>query len=178
MCGSKRIVVYDTLIRDIMDSPGVDKQGIFAIIGHEIGHSIMHHTWALLAVTQVNFLSMFGTFGFVQNAPGLVTDFGFALPANPTAAAFLLIQCYLTVYGLVMPIFSIFMNAFTRRLEFSADAYSARLGFDLGPPLIAISKKNLSDCNPDWLVSMCHDNHPTLIERLRALGRLQGGKRD
>ena len=33
MCGSKRIVVYDTLIRDIMDSPGVDKQGIFAIIG-------------------------------------------------------------------------------------------------------------------------------------------------
>ena len=62
MCGSKRIVVYDTLIRDIMDSPGVDKEGIFAIIGHEIGHSIMHHTWILLFVALANMFVMFFTF--------------------------------------------------------------------------------------------------------------------
>ena len=34
--------------------------------GHEIGHSIMHHTWALLAITQMNFGLMFWTFGYVQ----------------------------------------------------------------------------------------------------------------
>lgn len=72
-----------------------------------------------------------------------------------------------------MPVVSILMNAFTRRLEFSADAYSARLGFDLGPALVAISKTNLGEISPDWLVSMCHDNHPTLVERLSALERLK-----
>ena len=39
MCGSKRIVIYDTLIKDIMSSKECpDKDGIFAIVGHEIGH--------------------------------------------------------------------------------------------------------------------------------------------
>lgn len=156
----------------------------------------MHHTWALLAVTQLNFGVMFGTFGFVQTTPTLVTDFGY--PESSSGDAFLIIQCYLTVYGklsvslpqhectshergtgvglrvgIVMPVVSILMNAFTRRLEFSADAYSAQLGFDLGPALIAISKTNLGEVSPDWLVSMCHDNHPTLVERLDALERLK-----
>ena len=59
--------------------------------------SIMHHTWALLAVTQLNFGVMFGTFGFVQTTPNLVTDFGY--PESSASDAFLVIQCYLTVYG-------------------------------------------------------------------------------
>ena len=59
--------------------------------------SIMHHTWALLAVTQLNFGVMFGTFGFVQTTPTLVTDFGY--PESSASDAFLVIQCYLTVYG-------------------------------------------------------------------------------
>jgi hypothetical protein len=59
--------------------------------------SIMHHTWALLAVTLLNFVAMFGTFGFVQTTPNLVTDFGY--PESSANDAFLVIQCYLTVYG-------------------------------------------------------------------------------
>ena len=159
-----------------------------------------------------------GTFGFVQTTPTLVTDFGY--PESSAGSAFLVIQCYLMVYGIVMPVVSILMNAFTRRLgadkkvffavpvytetrifaktgseqlknndskrercpyryptEFSADAYSASLGYDLGPPLIAISKTNLGEVNPDWLVSMCHDNHPTLMERIEALdvAKAKGG---
>mgnify|MGYP002700917880 CR=1 FL=1 len=57
MCGSKRIVIYDTLIKDITAEMGAENiRGIQAIVGHEIGHSIMHHTWALLGVTQLNFV--------------------------------------------------------------------------------------------------------------------------
>ena len=62
-----------------------------------VKRSIMHHTWALLAVTQLNFGAMFGTFGFVQTTPNLVTDFGY--PESSANDAFLVIQCYLTVYG-------------------------------------------------------------------------------
>lgn len=113
MCGSKRIVIYDTLIKDVMEEMGsastvkddgtADKdspqliaarerglRGIEAIVGHEIGHSILHHTWALLGITQLNFLLMFWTFGFVQSNPRLVTDFGFPAPCS-----FLIIQCFM-----------------------------------------------------------------------------------
>ena len=65
----------------------------------------MHHTWALLAVTQLNFGIMFGTFGFVQTTPNLVTDFGY--PESSASDAFLIIQCYLTVYGEWATAFSI-----------------------------------------------------------------------
>jgi Zn-dependent protease with chaperone function len=49
LCGSKRIVIYDTLIKDLKE----DVPAICAVVGHEIGHSIMHHTYILLLVTQV-----------------------------------------------------------------------------------------------------------------------------
>ena len=55
LCGTKRIVIYDTLIKDF-DS-NVDH--INAVVGHEIGHSIMHHTWAQLLVVQAQFFVMF-----------------------------------------------------------------------------------------------------------------------
>ena len=37
-------------------------------------------------------------------------------------------------------------------LEYLFEHAAAGLGFDLGPPLIAISKTNLGEVNPDWLV--------------------------
>jgi hypothetical protein len=158
-------------------------RGIQAIVGHEIGHSILHHTWALLLVTQLNFFLMFWTFGFVQGSPRLVTDFGYELPPPPPPpgggsaspppqpCAFLVVSCFMSVYsGLVMPFWSILMNAFTRQLEFAADAYSAKLGYaeELQAGLIAISKTNLGDLNPDWLVSMCESLH-FLLPRACAL---------
>mmetsp|Transcript_44268 Transcript_44268/g.88463 ORF Transcript_44268/g.88463 Transcript_44268/m.88463 type:complete len:90 (+) Transcript_44268:102-371(+) len=68
------------------------------------------------------------------------------------------------------------MNAFTRALEFSADRYSVHLGYDLRPALTKMSDKNLSDCNPDPLVSLCHHSHPTLVQRVSALRRLIDAK--
>lgn len=37
MASVRAQVIYDTLIRDIMEECS-DKQGIFAVVGHEIGH--------------------------------------------------------------------------------------------------------------------------------------------
>jgi hypothetical protein len=62
---------------------------------------------------------MFWTFGFVQNSPTLITDFGFSHPC-----AFLVINCFMNVYSrLVQPIVGVVMNKMTRSLEFSADKY-------------------------------------------------------
>ena len=67
-----------------------------------------------------------------------------------------------------MPTWSVIQNFFVRQLEFSADRYAVYLGYDINSSLKLISKANKSDFNPDWLHSMYHHSHPTLLERLAA----------
>lgn len=164
MLGTKRIVIYDTLIKDLEG----DVPMIKAVVGHEIGHSIEHHQWALLGAVLVNLFLMFWTYGFFQNTPAVVTSFGFT-----HVNTFLSLQCFMAVYGcLIMPLWSVAMNAVTRSLEFRADRYSVGLGYDIRPSLLRISKTNKGDLNPDWLHSMWHHSHPPLLERLRAVTEL------
>lgn len=58
-------------------------------------------------------------------------------------------------------------NAVVRWMEFQADRYSHRLVYDMCEPLIALSKANKAEVDRDWLVSMYHDNHPSILERVR-----------
>ena len=161
MLGTKRIVVYDTLIKDLDGS--IDK--INAVVGHEIGHSIMNHNWVLLGAALVNLFIMFFTFGKFQNDHNIVMSFGY-----DQANEFLILTCFMNVYGtVIMPLWGVITNAMTRRLEFDADQYSAKLGMDIRPALIDISKSNKGDLNPDWLNSMWHHSHPPLLERLDAV---------
>ena len=142
---------------------------ISAVVGHEIGHSVEHHTWALLGVSMANLFVLFWSFGFIQNSPEVVLSFGFS-----ETSTFLTLNCFMVVYfTTVMPLFSGLMNSFTRKLEFRADAYSNKLGLDIRPALIGISKTNKGDLNPDWLHSLWHHNHPPLVERIDAVNALR-----
>ncbi len=155
MCMTKRIVIYDTLLKDLNH----DCEKTLAVVGHEIGHSILHHNWALLLVTMGNLFVLFFSYGVFQSTPSIVTSFGFS--ENETGNAFLKIQCFMAVYGMaVMPIWSILMNAFVRQLEFAADRYAVRLGHDISSSLLKISITNKADFNPDWLHSWYHLSHP------------------
>eukprot|EP00310_Coccolithus_braarudii_P018216 CAMPEP_0183343274 /NCGR_PEP_ID=MMETSP0164_2-20130417/9219_1 /TAXON_ID=221442 /ORGANISM="Coccolithus pelagicus ssp braarudi, Strain PLY182g" /LENGTH=473 /DNA_ID=CAMNT_0025514055 /DNA_START=27 /DNA_END=1448 /DNA_ORIENTATION=- len=156
---TKRIVIYDTLLGHLES----DVDAICAVVAHEIGHAAMHHNYALLGVLAAQMFVMFSTFGFCTD-PRIVTDFGFDAPC-----AYLTLQTFFTLYGVVMPAFSIGLNAFTRQLEYSADAYSVRLGFDIRAALVKISKTNLSDLNPDPLDSLCNHSHPTTVQRVLAV---------
>ena len=182
LCGSKRIVIYDTLIKDLNE----DLDAVCAVVGHEIGHSTMNHTYVQLFVAQVQFFALFWTFGFFINNPRLITDFGYAPEAvgtclsggggggeggGPGFCAFLTIYCFMTVYSqCVSPLVGAAMNFMTRRMEFQADEYSAKLGMKLQQPLVTIAKKNAGVVHEtDWLHSMWHHSHPPLLERLAAL---------
>ena len=56
----------------------------------------------------------------------------------------------------------------SRRHEFQADAFSARIGFaaPLQSGLVKIHVENLSNLAPDSWYSAYHFSHPPLIERL------------
>jgi STE24 endopeptidase len=167
MCGSRRIVIYDTLVKDF-DS---DLERVSAVIGHEIGHAKMNHNWALLGATMLQFGIMFGTFGHFQGNAAIVTSFGF----RGGASTFLELNCFMAVFqSTVFPLCTVAMNAMVRQLEFAADRYSVELGFDIRPALFDLSKSNLGDLNPDSWHSAYHHNHPPLLERLNAVSDLLG----
>jgi len=159
---TKRIVIYDTLLTHLEGD--VDK--VCAVVAHEIGHAAMHHNYAMLGVACAQIFVMFRTFALCSDAR-MVTDFGYDAPC-----AYLTLQTFFTLYSLVMPVFSIALNAFTRQLEYAADAYSVRLGYDIRDSLAKISTTNLSDLNPDPLDSLCHHSHPTTVQRILAVGDL------
>ena len=166
MCGSRRIVIYDTLVKDF-DS---DLDRVSAVVGHEIGHAKMNHNWALLGATMVQFGVMFGTFGHFQGNKEITRSFGFQ-----NACTFLELNCFMAVFqSTVFPLCSVAMNAMVRQLEFAADRYSVDLGFDIRPALFDLSKSNLGDLNPDSWHSAYHHNHPPLLERLNAVSELLG----
>jgi STE24 endopeptidase len=80
------------------------------------------------------------------------------------------------------------MNAISRRFEYQADQFACELpaiihlesaaekevmkdmGTRLGHALVGLHVKNLSTVWVDWLYSAYHHSHPTLTERLKALG--------
>ncbi len=62
-------------------------------------------------------------------------------------------------------------NGLSRKHEFEADSYAKKLGYrdNLKSGLTKLQIKNLGNMNPDWLYSVYHYTHPTLVERLNAL---------
>eukprot|EP00949_MAST-11_sp_MAST-11-sp1_P003977 g3977.t1 len=168
MCGTKRIVIYDTLIKDLDG----DLEDIKSVVAHEIGHAVLHHQYLLLFSSLVQLFAMFFCFGWFQGQSNTVAeDFGFdfgdgAPPSYITLSAFLLVYS-----GVMSPILSLASNGLVRTLEFQADSFSKSLGYDnIGRALIKISSQNKSDLNPDWLHSLFRHNHPPLLERLEAIG--------
>lgn len=162
--GSKRIVIYDTLIKDL--NGNIDE--IKAVVAHEIGHSIMMHNWVLLGAAMGNLFTMFFGYGFVQNHDYVPNSFGYK---NPNA--FLRLQCFMALFNAILsPAFSVMQNAIVRKCELDADEYAAKtLDLPIGEALIGISKTNKEDLNSDWLHSLWHHSHPPLITRLEAVSK-------
>eukprot|EP00708_Paratrimastix_pyriformis_P002851 GAFH01001609.1.p3 GENE.GAFH01001609.1~~GAFH01001609.1.p3 ORF type:complete len:226 (-),score=112.29 GAFH01001609.1:90-767(-) len=159
---NKRVVLYDTLLAQLSLGP------LLAVLMHEVGHWLHGHLWKRLGVLALVMLGMLALFARAVNLPVLYTALGFhnERPVVVGLASFFLLA------GPAMHLLGFFSNLWSRRFEYQADANAAAAGMsqDLGDGLVAISVQNKGNMNPDWLYSMYHYSHPTLLERLRALG--------
>lgn len=158
---NKHIVLYDTLIDHS------DNDEICAVLAHELGHWKMGHTLKLLAVNQVYLLSIFWLFSFFINNRQLYQDFGFN--TMPTLIGFLLFQF---IYSPIESVIGFLQHVYQRKNEYEADAYALKLGYasTLRSALIKLSVKNLGGFNVDPWYSAWNHSHPSLVERLKALG--------
>jgi len=156
----KRIVLYDTLIKDL------SVEELVAVLAHEIGHYKKKHTIkgivAALCQTGIMLyiLSLFIANPVLSKALGAdIHSFHLALISFS-----LLYSPLSTVMGLAM-------NGLSRKNEYEADRFAARHfnGASLGAALKKLSVNNLSNLTPHPLYVFFHYSHPPLLQRLRAM---------
>jgi STE24 endopeptidase len=149
--GSKRVVLYDTLI----DSFSPDQ--VDSVVAHELGH-VKHRDVprGLLWITIVALPAMFLVQSLTEAIGGRRRDPAI-LPAAGLAIA--LVSFAMQIPG----------NALSRQVEGSADAYALRLTKDPAA-FIAVERKlavqNVADPNPPRLLQFLFGTHPTTLTRI------------
>lgn len=156
----KRIVLFDTLIKDL------DKSEIVGVLAHEIGHYKKKHTLIgiITGIIQTGItLYLFSL--FVDN-PQLSAALG-----SDTASFHMGLVAFGILYSPISTIIGLCMNHFSRKHEYAADRYANEKysGESLIMALKKLTSKNLSNLTPHPLYVFFHYSHPTLLQRIRAL---------
>jgi len=157
----KRIVLYDTLIRQMTHAE------IVAVLAHEIGHWKRGHIWKRLLLAEI--LALAGSWlAFLALAwDGLPALLGYG---DLSLAARLVILGFLA--SLAMFPITPLSSWLSRRDEYEADRFAAEITADpgsLATALIKLSTENLSNLHPHPFYASFYYSHPPVVERV---GRL------
>lgn len=165
---NKRIVLYDTLMKQVHDDE------ILAILGHELGHWKMGHTVTNFVVSQLYMGLAFYSFSICYNSHELYRAFGFDDVSRPVPTIIALLLFFSTIFEPLDKVMSFAMTVHSRKCEFEADEFSSNLGMNqkLQSGLCKIHLENLGAMCPDPWFSTYHYSHPPLVERLSAMMRL------
>ncbi|SMD08995.1 STE24 endopeptidase [Desulfocicer vacuolatum DSM 3385] len=156
----KRIVLFDTLIKDLTT------EEVVAVLAHEIGHYKKKHTLQGIVISIVQMgvlfylLSLFlgqGVFSRALGADRAVFHMGlvaFAMLYSPVSLATELI-----------------MNVWSRKNEYQADDFAVQHfnGSALGNALKKLSINNLSNLTPHPAYVFFYYSHPSLHQRIVAM---------
>jgi len=158
---SQRIVLYDNLIRNF--EPGE----VEFVMGHEIGHYVMHHVWySLLIIAAFLAVSLWLMNRWIHPVIARFHDrFGF--DRLDDMASLPLILIFLSLIGFILnPV----TNGASRYFEHQADIYGMEIsgvpGETAATAFNKLSAYNLSDPDPNPLVEFWFYNHPSLASRM------------
>lgn len=181
---SKRIVLYDTLIKQLTPDE------IEAVIGHELGHYVNHHNIVHMAVTIplvfivlliLNLLvwrtDLYQSFHLIPHDEYIMDVLEtHVIPDGYehffSTFRFMGIILSFTIFEGFLPLVNLVRNLFSRRNEFQADLYSAEIlnnAKTLCTALIKMNKENLSEFTPPRFYCIFNYSHPPLLERIEAL---------
>lgn len=170
---NRRVMVMEELRQAISDDE------FCAIVAHELGHATAGHMFVHIA-WQLFSSSVFLAFFAVWSDPSwdVLSPFGFdssKLPGPCLVAVSLTIFAYF--FQVVAALMQIVMNSILRKTEFDADAYASAFPYPLRTALIKTEAVNWGNLAPDTLYGLYYFSHPSLIDRLAALEKLDK-KRD
>jgi STE24 endopeptidase len=160
---ARRIVLFDTLIQQLSVAE------LTAVLAHEIGHYKKKHIVKFLAISVAFTFAGFYILNLVIDWDPMYQAFSLGVPSRAKG---------LIVISLIAGSFTFWleplMNRLSRKHEYEADAYAVEQTGSSEPmqgALLKLHEKNLSNMTPHPLFSAYHYSHPTLLERLKALGR-------
>ncbi len=159
----KRIVLYDTLIKDYT----VDE--LVAVLAHEIGHYKKKHTVSALFISLAENALMLFILSLFISSPVLSQ----ALGANE-ASFHLGILTFGILYSPISFVLSLITNIISRKNEYAADRYAGK-NYNSEALQLALKKlsvNNLSNLRPHPAYVFCYYSHPPLLKRLEALKKL------
>ena len=163
----KRIALYDTLIEK------QSVQEILAIVAHEVGHYKKKHIQKGIFLSILSSGFMFFMVSVFMNNPQLFTAFSMEKLSVYGSLVFFQI-----LFSPINMLLSLFTNALSRKNEFEADAFSAMTTGDADSLVRALKKlsaDNLSNLTPHPFDVFLHYSHPPVLERIRALGKIDSG---
>jgi len=158
--GFRKIVLFDTLIQQL------EAQELEAVLAHEIGHFKLKHIPKMLALSALGSLIGLYIVSVLAGQRWFYRAFGF----QPDLSIALLLFALLS--GLITFWFSPVAHWWSRRHEYQADAFAAKVMSKPQPLIEALRKlneKNLSNLTPHPVYSGFYYSHPGLLERETAL---------
>lgn len=156
----KRIVLYDTLIENLTE------EEIVAVLAHEVGHYKKKHTIQFMLASVMQTGLILWLFSLLAGQPALSVALG-----GDKAYFQLGLIAFTILYSPVSMLIGLFMNAWSRKNEYEADAFAARNydGSYLISGLKKISVKALSNLTPHPLYEWVYYSHPSLLKRIKAI---------
>jgi len=156
--GSKRVVLFDTLIEKLSHNE------LLAVLGHELGHAKNGDIYKNIGIMGLVMFIFFAIFG------NLPEELFLQLHLNKEPYAIIL------VFMMFSPILSFFLmpliSAMSRHNEYAADEFGSNLSSkeDLINALLKLANENKSFPLSHPIYIFFFYSHPPLIERLKELG--------
>ena len=158
---SKRVVFYDTLLRQLTAGE------VEAVLAHELGHFKHRHILKRMVAMFALSLAGFALLGWLSMQAWFYTGLGVQpnMGAPNDALALLLFMAAMPVFGFfVAPL----PASLSRKHEFEADAYAVAQtsGAALSAALLKLYQDNASTLTPDPVFVHFYYSHPPASERL------------
>jgi STE24 endopeptidase len=156
----KRIVLFDTLIKDL------ETDEIVAVLAHEIGHYKKKHIVQSILMSILSSGIIFYILSLFLGNLSLAEALG-----GKTASFHLGLVGFSLLFTPVSEVSGLLFSHISRKNEYQADNYAVQFG--LGNALISalkkLSVKSLSNLNPHPWVVFWYYSHPTLLQRIEKI---------
>ncbi len=158
--GSKRIVLWDTLLEKL------DDREVLVVMGHEMGHYVLGHVTRSLLLSSL--LTLIGLYVVHRAASAIVRRHGARLGFDrlgDVASLPLLLLLGQVFVLLAAPV----INLYSRSQEHEADRFALEITRDNRAGALAfvkLQRENLSNPRPGWFYKTWRGTHPTLGERI------------
>jgi len=160
----KRVVLYDTLIKDHSN------EELVAVLAHEVGHYKKKHTLGGVIQSIVSTGLMLFVLSLFINKPMMSEVLGAEHPSFHMG-----LITFGLLYSPISLVLGMLSNTISRRNEFAADRYAGvkYSAVALSDALKKLSVNNLSNLRPHPAYVFFYYSHPPLLKRLAALRKIK-----